>query len=92
MEKPVLLLISDRSSVLLKQLRGSKVAMVRPCFSPSALRTLKTAARALYIARKRQHTDDGGAAYHLQEVPDEAEALPVRSPGIRSSGKILRRF
>ena len=53
---------------------------------------LITSAGALYIAWKRQHTDDGGAAYHLQEVPDEAEALPVRSPGIRSSGKILRRF
>ena len=34
------------------------------------------AAGTLYIARKRQHTDDGGAAYQLQEVPDEAEALP----------------
>ena len=36
---------------------------------------LVTAAGALNITRKRQHTDDGGTAYHLQKVPDEAEAL-----------------
>ena len=48
----MLLLISDRSSVLLKQLRGSKVAMVRPCFSPSVFRTLKQAVlRAMRMSR-----------------------------------------
>ena len=42
-ESPALLLMAAKSSLLLKQLSGLKVAMVRPCFSPSALRTLETA-------------------------------------------------
>ena len=35
--------MSASSSALLKQLSRLKVAMVGPCFSPSALRTLKQA-------------------------------------------------
>ena len=53
---------------------------------------LVTAARALYIARKRQHTDDGGAAYHLLEVPDEAEVLPEEGfrRGLQASTHVVR--
>ena len=53
---------------------------------------LVTAARALYIARKQQHTDDGGAACYLQEVPDEAEALPEEGfqRGLQASAHVVR--